>query len=87
MEDERPRVTTVKGNTMSQTGWGGGVDRSGEEEVEVGRGGEGRVDTEGKDRWRGRAETGLPADKIAVFDRFLRRPNWARGLRGNQSES
>lgn len=39
------------------------------------------------DGWRVWTEIGLPADKIAVSDRFLRRLNWARGLRGNQSKS
>lgn len=88
--DERPRGTTVKGNTSSQIGVGEEGWAGAEKEKGRGRGGgggEGRTDTEGKDRWRGWAEIGLPADKIAVFDRFLRRPNWARGLRGNQSES
>lgn len=40
-----------------------------------------------KDRWKGKTDIGLPADKIAACDRFLRRLNWARGLRGNQSKS
>lgn len=47
------------------------------------RGGdEGEERHRGKDRWWGETEIGLPADKIAVCDRFLQRLNWARGLRG-----
>lgn len=53
-----------------------------------GGGREREADGEGEtDGWRGWTEIGLPADKIAVSDRFLRRLNWARGLRGNQSKS
>lgn len=64
------------------SGWGG-VDGSRERERRR-RGGERH---RRKDRWKGKTDIGLPADKIAACDRFLRRLNWARGLRGNQSKS
>lgn len=60
-----------------ERGWVGWEQRRREAEED-----EGEERHRRKDRWRGETEIGLPADKIAVCDRFLPRLNWARGLRG-----
>lgn len=60
-------------NKLKGVGWLMGAENE--------RGGDKGRDIEGKTDG-GMRQRGLPADKIAVCDRFLWRLNWAHGLRG-----